>query len=122
MKNEVEQKKKEPTFHDRHSVSFPLRTKKRPALQKKEPAPCSKNKEASVKAALQRSFFRNTTGENQETGRAHSRTDDNKQVAEKRGKKKKKWCLKRYPKNDVTTGGKNARSTELLEGRKKGTS
>lgn len=63
-------------------------------------SPCSQNKEATVKAALQRSFFRNTTGENQETGRARSRTDDNKQDAEKREKGKKmvsekvsqEWC------------------------------
>lgn len=38
-----------------------------------------------MKAALQRWYFRNTTGEKQETGRSHSRTENyNKQVAAKK--------------------------------------
>lgn len=72
-----------------------------------------------MNVALQRSYFRNTTRENQETERAHSRTeDDNKQVAAKNKKK----CLKRYPKNDVERkeGEWNPRRKKLPEGRKKG--
>lgn len=100
-------KKKGANAKDRHSISFPLHTKKQLVLHKKEPVPYNKNKEASVKATLQRSYFRNATRENQETGRAHSRTeDDNKQVA---AKNKKKY-LKRYPKNIIATRGKRKKN------------
>lgn len=39
---------------------------------------------------------------------------------QKRGKKEKNWCLKRYPKNDVTTGGKICKEHRSAGGQEEG--